>query len=149
VGGSAFTDGYARELTQLAKDEPSIVLTGTQTGESLQALFWGAYATVHPSQSEGLPIAVLEAMSWGKCVLASDIPENLELTQDHGLTFRTGSEKDLAAKLKMLLESPDLVAAVGSEARTHVAKHYDWTDIAETTGYLYELLWFEPELSAA
>lgn len=147
VGGSAFTDEYAHELEQLAKDEPSIVLTGNQTGETLHALFSGAYASVHPSESEGLPIAVLEAMSYGKCVLSSDIPENLELTQEHGLTFKTGSEKDLTTKLKMLLENPDLVKAVGAEARIHIAKHYDWKDIAETTDYLYELLWLEPELT--
>jgi glycosyltransferase involved in cell wall biosynthesis len=147
VGGSAFTDDYVRELHALAADETSIVLTGNQTGETLHALFSGAYAAVHPSESEGLPIAVLEAMSYGKCVLSSDIPENLELTQEHGITFQTGSEKDLTAKLKMLLENPELVKAVGSEARVHIAKHYDWKDIAETTDFLYELLWLEPELT--
>jgi glycosyltransferase involved in cell wall biosynthesis len=147
VGGSAFTDEYVCELEQLAKDDPSIVLTGNQSGETLHALFSGAYATVHPSESEGLPIAVLEAMGYGKCVLSSDIPENLELTEEHGLTFKTGSEKDLASKLKMLLENPELVSAVGAEARIHIAKHYDWKDIAETTDYLYELLWLEPELT--
>lgn len=146
VGGSAFTDDYVRELQTLAKDERSIVLTGNQTGETLHALFAHAYAAVHPSESEGLPIAVLEAMSYGKCVLSSDIPENLELTKEHGLTFKTGDVKDLARQMTMMLESPDLVKAVGTEARTHVAKTYDWKDIAETTEYLYELLWLEPEL---
>ncbi len=147
VGGSAFTDAYVRELELLAKDEPSIVLTGNQSGETLHALFSSAYATVHPSESEGLPIAVLEAMSYGKCVLSSNIPENLELTQDHGLTFEVDDVKDLALQLKMLLENPELVKTVGAQARIHIAKHYDWKDIAETTDYLYELLWLEPELS--
>lgn len=147
VGGSAFTDAYVRELNELAKDEPSIVLTGNQTGETLHALFGNAYAAVHPSESEGLPIAVLEAMSYGKCVLSSDIPENLELTKEHGLTFKTGDVKDLARHMKMMLESPELVQAVGAEARTYIAKTYDWKDIAETTEYLYELLWLEPEFS--
>jgi glycosyltransferase involved in cell wall biosynthesis len=146
VGGSAFTDDYVRELHELAKNEPSIVLTGNQTGETLHALFGHAYAFVHPSESEGLPIAILEAMSYGKCVLSSDIPENLELTKDHGLTFKTGDVKDLVENMKMLFENPDLVKAVGAEARTYIAKTYDWKDIAETTEYLYELLWLEPEL---
>lgn len=147
VGGSAFTDQYVDQLHTLAKDEPSIVFTGNQSGATLHALFANSYANVHPSESEGLPIAVLEAMAYGKCVLSSDIPENLEVTEEHGLTFQTGNVKDLAEKLKMILESPDLVRAVGQEARTHIAKHYDWKDIAETTEYLYELLWLEPELS--
>jgi len=149
VGGSAFTDSYVKSLSDLAKDEPSIVLTGTQIGETLHALFANSYAVVHPSESEGLPIAVLEAMSYGKCVLSSDIPENMELTKDHGMTFHVGDVKDLADKIRMLLEAPDHVSAVGSEARTHVAKHYDWKDIAETTEYLYELVCLDSVMEKA
>jgi glycosyltransferase involved in cell wall biosynthesis len=147
VGGSAYTDSYVEELRDMSQNDKSIVLTGTQTEDSLHALFAGSYAVVHPSESEGLPIAVLEAMSYGKCVLSSDIPENLELTKENGLTFKTGNENDLTEKIKMLIENPDVVTSVGSGARTHVAKTYDWKDIAETTEYLYELLWLEPEFA--
>jgi glycosyltransferase involved in cell wall biosynthesis len=149
VGGSAFTDDYVKSLTKLAADEPSIVLTGTQIGDTLHTLFSNSYAIVHPSESEGLPIAVLEAMSYGKCVLSSDIPENMELTKDHGMTFRVGDVNDLAQKIIMLLEAPENVAAVGNEARIHVAKHYDWKDIAETTEYLYELVSLDPIVEQA
>ncbi len=149
VGGSAFTDDYVKSLHERAADESSIVLTDTQIGETLHALFSNCYAIVHPSESEGLPIAVLEAMSYGKCVLSSDIPENMELTKDHGMTFGVGDVNDLAQKIIMLLEAPELVAAVGSEARTHVAKHYDWKDIAETTEYLYELVCLDPVVTEA
>ncbi len=149
VGGSAFTDDYVQELTTLAKNDPSIVLTGTQIGDTLHALFSNAYAIVHPSESEGLPIAILEAMSYGKCVLSSDIPENLELTKDHGLTFHVNDVKDLAQNILMMLEAPEHVAAVGNEARIHVAKNYDWKDIAETTEYLYELVMLNPSFEEA
>ena len=144
VGGSAFTDKYVKYLHDLSKDEPSIVLTGTQIGDTLHSLFANSYIVVHPSESEGLPIAVLEAMSFGKCVLSSDIPENMELTKDHGVTFNVGSVDDLTKQIIMLLEAPDHVQAVGLEARTHIAKHYDWKDIAETTEYLYELVLLDP-----
>ncbi len=146
VGGSAFTDAYVADLRKQAEGDPSVVFTGAQTGEALHALFAGAYAAVHPSESEGLPIAVLEAMSYGKCVLSSDIPENLELTQQHGMSFRVGQVEDLVQKLAMLLEHPELVEAVGAEARAYVAKHYDWEDIGEQTMYLYEALDFIPNL---
>lgn len=146
VGGSAFTDAYVKSLHELTKDDSTIILTGTQVDETLHALFANSYAIVHPSESEGLPIAVLEAMSYGKCVLSSDIPENLELTKDHGVTFSVGDVDDLAQKIIMLLEAPEHVRAVGAEARTYVAKHYDWKDIAETTEYLYELISIEPQM---
>ncbi len=146
VGGSAFTDDYVKELQALAAGEPSIVMTGNQCGEQIRALYAGSYAVIHPSTSEGLPLTVLDAMSYGKCVLSSDIPENLELTQQHGLSFRTGNRDDLVEKIMMLLEHPDLAAAVGKDARAFVARHYDWEDIGEQTMYLYEALNFIPNL---
>ncbi len=148
VGGSAFTDDYVKELTDAAASDESIVLTDTQTGEVLASLFGHAYALVHPSESEGLPIAVLEGMSYGKCVLSSDIPENLELTAEHGLTFRTNNVDDLARQMAMLLEHPELVRAVGADARAHVAKTYDWNDIADLTSSLYDVVVAEPTFKA-
>src|SRR3989338_6678265 len=144
VGGSAFTDDYVKELNKMIEHEPSIILTGNQSGNTLHSLFANSYTMVHPSESEGLPIAILEAMSYGKCVLSSDIPENMELTKDHGLTFHVGDVHDLTEKILMMLEAPEHVAHVGNEARIHVAKHYDWKDIAETTEYLYELVSLDP-----
>ncbi|MBI5370079.1 glycosyltransferase family 4 protein [Candidatus Uhrbacteria bacterium] len=146
VGGSAFTDDYVKKLRRMAQGDDSIVLTGTQTGSTLHALFLNSYACVHPSESEGLPIAVLEAMSYGKCVLSSDIPENLELTENYGLSFRRGSITDLKAKMIELLENPEDVREIGKRARAHISKTYDWKDIAETTEYLYELIQLEPQL---
>jgi glycosyltransferase involved in cell wall biosynthesis len=149
VGGSAFTDDYVDELKKMAKKDKSVVMTGTQTGETLHALFQNSYSVVHPSESEGLPISILEAMSYGKCVLSSDIPENLELTKEHGLSFTRGDVNDLSNKIIMMLEAPKLVKAVGEEARLHIAKNYDWKDISETTDYLYELTMLEPKLKDA
>lgn len=147
VGGSAFTDDYVKEVKRLAKNDPSIVLTGTQTGDTLHALFSHAYAAVHPSASEGLPIAILEEMSYGLCVLSSNIPENLELTQTHGRTFTVDNVKDLTRALQELLALPsEELHRIGQRARVHIARNYDWKDIAETTSYLYELLWTETEL---
>jgi glycosyltransferase involved in cell wall biosynthesis len=149
VGGSAFTDDYVREVEDLANGDSSIVLTGNQTGAALYNLFANAYAIVHPSESEGLPIAILEAMSYGKCVLSSDIPECAELTDQNGLTFQTNNLEELKEKMIMLLEHPDKVEVIGQDARTHVARHYDWKDIAESTTYLYELTCMEPMLLEA
>jgi glycosyltransferase involved in cell wall biosynthesis len=149
VGAGAFTDDYVEELQRLASGETTIVLTGLQTGESLEQLFAGAYAVVHPSVSEGLPIAVLEAMGYGKCVLAADIPENMELIESAGMPFAAGDVEDLVRQMALLISYPELVQAVGREAREFVARHYDWEDIAEQTSYLYEAMHFIPNLKEA
>lgn len=137
VGDTAFTDDYVAECKTLAGDDADIVFTGYQNGDRLHQIFAHAYAVVHPSESEGLPIAVLEAMSYGKAVLASDIPEIMEVTRVHGLAFRNGSVKDLVRKLRHLLANPDLALQKGAEAKEFVLRDYHWDDIVAETETLY------------
>jgi glycosyltransferase involved in cell wall biosynthesis len=140
VGGSAFTDDYVDELLKQSEGDRNIVFTGYQSGRDLDALFANAYLVVHPSESEGLPIAVLEAMSYGKTVLASDIPENLEVTRDHGVNFRNRDVRDLREKLDFLLQSPSFVTRQGEAAQEFVLRNYRWDDIAHAVDGVYRSL---------
>lgn len=137
VGGSSFTDKYVKELRALAHDDDSIVFTDYQHGEALESLFMGARFMVHPSVSEGLPIAVLEAMSYGKAVLAADIPENMEVIGEYGVSFLAGNVNDLAQKLTELAADPMKAAGLGHVARAYVEDAYNWDDIGEKTLKLY------------
>jgi glycosyltransferase involved in cell wall biosynthesis len=137
VGDSAFTDDYVAELKAAAAGNPNIVFTGYRQGAELQQLFANAYAIAHPSESEGLPIAVLEAMSYGKTVLASDIPEILEVTREHGLSFRNKDVADLERKLRSLIARPELARAKGRAAKTFVLADYHWDDVATAVSRLY------------
>lgn len=138
VGGSAFTDDYVEELHAQAAGDDSIVFTGYQSGEALQALFAGSKFVVHPSISEGLPISVLEAMSFGKAVIASDIPENMEVIKDHGVPFTTGDVDELAEKILELASDDMMSASIGHQAREFVETEYNWDDIGLETIELYE-----------
>lgn len=138
VGDGAFTDDYVTELKQLAADDTSIVFTGFQSGAMLDELFTNALFLVHPSLSEGLPITVLEAMSYGKVVVASDIPENMEVIAENGVAVRTGDVHDLAKKMEMLLKAVERLPKVGARARTFVLEHYHWDDIASAVLRVYE-----------
>lgn len=137
VGDSAFTDSYVKKLKADAADDDSIVFTGYQTGEALEALFAGSRFVVHPSTSEGLPIAVLEAMSYGKAVIASDIPAHLEVVGEYGMAFPTGDVDALAEKILALAADPMLAASLGHAARTYVETTYHWDDIAIATAAVY------------
>lgn len=138
VGDGAFTDDYVRELKLLAGEDPSIVFTGFQSGATLDELFANALLIVHPSESEGLPIAVLEAMSYGKVVLASDIPENMEVIRDHGFSFPNGNVVALKDKLIELLACRERLAEIGSRGREFVLQNYHWDDIAAQVETLYK-----------
>lgn len=138
IGGSAFTDDYVESLHKQAEGDDSIVFTDYQRGDVLQSLFAGAKFVVHPSTSEGLPIAILEAMSYGKAVIASDIPENMEVIAEHGVPFSTGNIEELSEKIIELAGDEMLTASIGHTAREFVETDYHWDDIAVETIDLYK-----------
>lgn len=137
AGDSAFTDDYVKELKDLAKEDQNIVFVGFQSGRPLEDLFLNSLAVVHPSESEGLPIAVLEAMSYGKVVLASDIPENMELIKDFGFSFQNKNVSDLTLRLKEVLVRHDLRER-GEEAKKFVADNYNWEHVVSEVKKVYQ-----------
>lgn len=142
VGGSAFTDDYVKELNRLAAKDSRVILTGTLTGQPLYELFANAKLFVQPSESEGLPIAVLEALSFSRPVLVSNIPENLEaISRDkYGFSFKNKSIQDLKAKLEYLLDQPELLQQTGEKGKKFATKNYNWQDIVNNTINLYQSL---------
>lgn len=142
VGGAADGGGeYEIYLKKMAAQNPDIIFTGFQTGHTLAELFSNAYLYIHPSASEGLPIAVLEAMAYGNCVLVSNIPENLEPVADFGFSFKVGNIQDLKEKLTNLLRKPKLIKQTGEKAREHVRVNYNWDQISTKTDEFYENLY--------
>jgi len=137
VGGGSFTDSYVKELEKMTGNDNSIVLTGEQTGENLHALFSNAYAAIHPSRLEGLPIVILEAMSYGKCVLASDISEHMEIIRDNGLSFKVDNIDELTKNIIMMAETPELVTHVGNESAIFVKNNFSWNEIVDRAEMLY------------
>jgi glycosyltransferase involved in cell wall biosynthesis len=105
-----------------------------------------AYAFVLPSDLEGLPIVLLEALSFGRCALASDIPMNMEVIageergEPWGRHFRTNDAGSLREALTWLEEHPEEVVALGAAARDRVASAYDWELITDQTERLYQEL---------
>lgn len=137
VGDSAFTDNYVSKIKRLASNDESIIFTGYQSGKMLQELFSNAYAFAHPSESEGLPMAVLEAATYGLPVIASDIPAHKELMQSWGLIFENKNIEELKEKLEYLLKNSEEAAKIGKEGRKYVLENYSWEEIVSETKNLY------------
>jgi glycosyltransferase involved in cell wall biosynthesis len=140
VGDGYHTRQYVDSLKELAKDDGRIIFTGNQTGKALSEFLSNAYLFIQPSESEGLSIALLEAMAYERPVLASDIPENREALGEAGFTFQSGNVSDLQTKLEYLLADPSHVEGKGREAKARVQHYYDWEDIATSTEKLYSSL---------
>ncbi|MBN2172279.1 MAG: glycosyltransferase family 4 protein [Candidatus Krumholzibacteriota bacterium] len=137
AGEGLHEDRYVAGLRELAASDPRVVFTGFVSGSLLDELYSNAYVYCQPSEIEGLSIALLEAMSYGCCVLSSDIPENLELVAEVGHRFASKDVDDLRAQLRRLLDSPATVAASGRAAREHALARYSWDRVAEQTYALY------------
>jgi glycosyltransferase involved in cell wall biosynthesis len=136
VGGLSFSQDYVSLLRRYESDR--IRLLDYVFGEALEELWSNAYCVVQPSTMEGLSIALLEALSYGRCVLVSDIPENMEVAEECALSFRSKDVADLRSKLEHLIQHPEEVERYGARAREHIAQHYSWDNVAESTARLYE-----------
>ena len=132
VGSSDITDAYVKSVLDAAAINPNIVLTGFQTGESLRSLYTHAGLFVLPSSHEGLSISLLEALSYGLPVLASNIPANLEVGLNPACYFELGNVKQLSQLLVKNTTSPASLET-RMQLRSWIGSHYNWQRIAEKT----------------
>ena len=142
AGGSSHTDSYAEQLRHQQSDR--ILFPGWVSGDDLTELLTHAALFVLPSDLEGLSLALLEAMGAGVCVLASDIPENREVVEDAGFTFRAGDVADLSQQIEFLLIHPEIRAAAAIRAKKKVETLYLWPQIAAQIGQVYDQLTGRP-----
>ena len=138
AGGSSHTSDYMNELKELAETVNRIVFTDFVEGEALEELYSNAYVYCLPSDLEGMPLSLLEAMSYGCCCLISDIPECTEVCGDNAVSFKKGNFIDLREKLQMLLYNNELVDKYKKNSADYVCSRYNWNDIADKTLALYK-----------
>lgn len=137
AGGSSDTDGFMQELKQLAGKDGRIIFTGFVQGQMLEELYSNAYLYCLPSDLEGMPLSLLEAMSYGNCCVVSDIAECAEVVEDKAVVFKKGSVADLREKLQLLCDAPAVVQKYKADAADFICRKYSWDDTAESTLKLY------------
>ena len=135
AGGSNCNDLYSRQLKLHASDR--IRLLDYVSGDAFEELLTNAMLFVLPSDLEGLSLALLEAMGAGLCVLASDIPENRELMEGAGFTFKHGDSADLERMLGLLITADSLREAAGRAAKKRIQTQYLWSNITEEIEQAY------------
>ena len=133
------SDPYVHALKAAAGDDPNIIFTGGLYERAKAEAFTHAGLVVQPSEMEGFPIVLLEAMRYGRPILASDIPEQLEAVEPgvNGFVFRMGDVESLRKNLAWALRHPQELAAAGRRAESD-ARRYDWDAIAGQTAEVYE-----------
>lgn len=132
AGDSDFEDEYSTKLKELAKQK-GVILTGFVKGKKLHSLITNSRCFVLPSSHEGLPIALLEAMSYNLPVIVSNIPANLEVGLDKDCYFHVGNVDELASKLKTICDA-DFCRI------DYDMSKYDWDCIAKQVCEVYKQL---------
>jgi glycosyltransferase involved in cell wall biosynthesis len=136
VGRIDHENSYADRLAAEATATEGVVMAGFQSGETLRQLYAHAGLFVLPSSHEGLPIVLLEALSYGLPTLVSDIPSNLEVVSDPARIFKMGDVDELSSKLETLA-AVKMDASAREAVRRENARRYDWSDIAAKTAAAY------------
>ena len=138
AGGASDTALYVKELKELAKGDERIIFTDFVQGELLSELYSNSLIYCLPSDLEGMPLSLLEAMSYGNCCLVSDIPECSEVVEDKAVLFRHGNVEDLKDKLSFLLTNTGLIKRYKEEAADYICNKYSWDDVVKKTLDLYK-----------
>ncbi len=142
AGPEMHSAAYCAQLHKMAEGDARIRFVGSVTGDFKERLLSHAYVFVLPSEIEGLPVSVLEAASRGVCPVVSSIPTTIEVLGERGLargfTFDSASPAELRTALETCLENPELVDALGRQAKEFVVSHYNWDAVARETKRVYE-----------
>lgn len=137
VGAADHEDRYSLELRRMTRGNKDIILTGSLTGKPLRELYSHAGLFVLSSYYEGMPISLLEAMSYGLSCIASDIPANKNTGLPGHRLFKARDIGMLTDKIRAFVDKP-----IDEEERKRqtrfIAEHYDWDNIADKTFALYE-----------
>ena len=137
AGGASDSNEYYQHIQQMANQDARVILTGFIQGQALKELYSNAYIYVLPSDLEGMPLSLLEAMSYGNCCLVSDIPECAEVVEDKALIFKKSDVEDLQEKLQDACDHPELVMKMKNQAADFICEKYNWDEVARETMKLY------------
>lgn len=145
AGGSSHSDSYVKSLRRHESDQ--IHFLPWVSGNNLEELLSNAALFVLPSELEGLSLALLDAMAAGVCALTSDIPENREVVEGAGFTFRRGDQADLERMLDLLVHNPELRHQSATRERERIQGQYLWSEIARSIEKTYyDVLGWSPNV---
>ena len=137
AGGSSDTDAFMQEIKRMARGNDRIIFTGFVQGQLLEELYSNNFVYVLPSDLEGMPLSLLEAMSYGSCCVVSDIAECVEVVEDKAVIFHKGSVEELRNTLQELINNEGRVNEYKSSASDFICSKYNWDNVVDKTIELY------------
>lgn len=140
AGGSSFTDSYENKLKKLANNDENIIFTGNVSGKLLKELYSNCMLYTLPSDIEGMPITLLEAMSYSRYVVVSDIKENTNVIKNCNVKyiFKKGDIDDLYFKLVNCIDYGKEHDYCCNEYLETVKRDFNWDSVIDKDIMVYE-----------
>ena len=138
AGGSSDSQSYMTSLQERFKGNKNILFTGFVDGQLRDELYSNAYLFVLPSDLEGMSLCLLEAMSYGNCVLCSNIEESANVVDEHGLRFQRDDVNSLTDEILYALEHPNAVNVFKKVAAEYICNRFQWDKVVDATLDLYK-----------
>lgn len=135
AGGASHTNDYYETIKEKVSQDKRIIMTGFVQGQEMEELYSNCYLYCLPSDVEGMPISLLEAMSYGRNCLVSDIPENSTVVENMAVTFQKSNIQDLKEKLENCLDGKDRNSS--DDISKFILEKYNWDEVVEKTEKLY------------
>lgn len=132
AGGASHTNDYLDKIKNMVEEDNRILMTGFVQGQELEELYSNCRVYCLPSDVEGMPISLLEAMSYGCNCLVSNIEENTQVTEKYATTFEKGNVKDLELKLTETIKI-NAKPEKKEEIQNYILKKYNWDAVVEAT----------------
>jgi glycosyltransferase involved in cell wall biosynthesis len=146
AGGVSNTKVYVSKLLDRVAKNPDVVFAGELRGSRLAEIVRGAGLFALPSDLEGLPLAMLEAMQEGVPVVASDIPPHQQLLDEQrGVLFKTGDVDSCIRSLDWAIHHPQEMTVMAKNAQNYVQAYYSWERITADNLQLYTTLCNSPD----
>lgn len=136
VGDNPYFPEYIRRLKHTR--DPRIIFTGYVYDRPYRQLCGNAYAYCHPLIVDGTSPQLLQAMAFGNCVIASDLPEVKDVVGDSALSFPCHDVDKLAAAIQEVTDHPELVSVYRKKAQDRVQRLFNWDDVTTAHKRVYE-----------
>jgi glycosyltransferase involved in cell wall biosynthesis len=137
VGDAPYADEYKKQLLTEASGA-KVIFTGFQFGERYEEFQSNCSFYIQATEVGGTHPALIEAMSFGNCVIANGTPENREVLADCGLLYEVNHFSELAGLMRKCADQPDLVSQLGARAKTRAMNCYSWDAVVNSYVRLFE-----------
>lgn len=145
AGGVSDTKQYVSNLLDAIASDPNVILAGELWGDRLAEIVRGAGLFVLPSDVEGLPLSMLEAMREGIPVVASNIPPHQQLIDEQrGVLFQAGDIDSCVQRLGWAINNSQEMKTRAQKAQQYVKLNYNWDKITTENINLYKALSHPP-----